>query len=91
MYNGFIVTMSSDGGLYCWISVVIDHVKSDSDEYLADLLDMSIHKYTALVKSFGGYYNTEIGLVFDSRNRAQNFVDYLNETYLLVLKLQEKI
>lgn len=61
------------------------------DEDIADLIDLSIEEYSKLIISFGAFKEPNAGFVFINENKAQKFADYLNNKYLVMLKLSGKI
>lgn len=61
------------------------------DEAMANLLDISIEEYTKIALRYQAIYNEHQELVFTNMHDAYLFADYLNETYLIVLKLRGKI
>lgn len=60
------------------------------DPVIAKLLDMTLEEYEKLALSYGAN-NRSSGLVFKNKNDAQKFADYLNDKYLVILKLSEKV
>lgn len=76
--------------LYC-IGIYNDTGIVCNDKLIAQLLDMEENDYTNLVKKFGGIFDSTKGLVFIFEYEAHNFVNYLNEYYLVALKLAGKV
>lgn len=61
-----------------------------NDNSMAELLDMTLKEYTTLTLSYGTIYMCN-ELVFTNSSDAQKFADYLNDKYLVILKLSGKI
>lgn len=61
------------------------------DEPIAELIELPIQDYEKLLYKYGAHFEEDIGLVFTYRSDAQALVDYLNKTYLIMLKLSGKI
>lgn len=58
---------------------------------IARLLDISLKEYITLLESYGAYKDERYGHIFSLYDKADNFVKYLNDKYLVLLKLQGKI
>lgn len=62
-----------------------------ADIIIANVLSISYEEYTNLLQKYGAYYTNAMGFIFDRKEDVQPLVDYLNNKYLLVLKLQGKV
>lgn len=68
-----------------------NHTKFDHS-YLADLLDMTLDEYISLLHSFNNVdINDPTNLFFLRAEDAQKFADFLNNKYILILRLCGKI
>lgn len=69
-----------------------DNLYYSNDEAIANLIDLRFDKYAKLIESFGAIlHQNNCQYFFEYKNEAENFMNYLNETYLIILKLQGKI
>lgn len=57
---------------------------------MAELLSVSLVEYEELITSYGAI-KTWCGYIFPHKEEAIKFATYLNETYLVMLKLTGKI
>lgn len=87
--NKFFIFKLSSAYLYC---IGINDINGIVyDLRIAQLLDIDEETYIKLVYKFGGINDERKGLSFIYKYDAQRFADYLNENYLLILKLAGKI
>lgn len=87
--KGFFV-FKLPGNIYC-VGIYIDQALCTSDFRMAYLLDIEYSLYEELLVGFGAINDLNQGLIFAYEYEAQKLVDYLNEKYLLMLKLANKI
>lgn len=59
------------------------------DKEIATLLDITLEEYIQLAQTFNA--SLKKGVIFYNYNDAKNFSNYLNEKYILILKLSGKI
>lgn len=60
------------------------------DFEIAGLLNMTLGEYED-IKILYGAEKCVVSIIFTTQDKAQKFVDYLNETYLIILRLIGKI
>lgn len=60
---------------------------------IADLLDISYFEYRELLSSYGQWYEDTLLMYnyFSYKDNANDAVNYLNKTYLVMLKLTNRI
>lgn len=92
MNNGFFVLNLgfANDKLYV-ITIVNSRGKYCSNQKIANLLDITLEQYLALLISYGAYDNKWKGYIFATLYEANNFVEYLNDKYLLLIRLTDKI
>lgn len=61
-----------------------------SDDNIAGILKLSIDEYAELLISYGAKFIGDFGFSFDLEVDINKFVDYLNNSYLIMLKLLEE-
>lgn len=61
------------------------------DESVAKLLKISYKEYCRLLILYGAFYDKDFGYIFDNQDSTAKFVDYLNNTYTIMLKLAGEI
>lgn len=61
------------------------------DTIIADLLDLTFDDYVKLILSYNAESLGGNGFIFLNGDKAQKFADYLNEKYLVIIKLRGKI
>lgn len=61
-----------------------------SDYEISELLDIEYEEYTSLMVNHGAIQE-HLGFVFLYENEAQKFADFLNDRYLVLLRLRGKL
>lgn len=75
----------------CYIIFEGQRESISNDDCIAHLIDMNYKDYCNLLKLYGAHCDGGKYNYFNKYEDAQKAVDYLNDTYLVVLKLCEEI
>lgn len=85
----YIYNYMYDSEIFFYVRINND-LYSSSNQAIAELIDMPFDKYEKLIKSYGAKL-CSYQYSFRYKNEAKRFMDYLNDKYLLLLRLQGKI
>lgn len=90
--KGFYVVMYPErpGRELCHIRIDVSEQSCYLHTDLRTLLEVSTKEYYELIYSFGAEKNYN-GLIFSDVEKAKKLVDYLNNKYLLILRLTNKV
>lgn len=62
-----------------------------TNKEIANLLDLTLENYIKLMLSYGAFKDDYGDYIFHSVDKAKAFANYLNDQYLVILKLSGKV